>query len=1187
MPSCSFCGTSNPEGARFCLNCGTPITARTLARPDLERYLPTSMLERLRAARTDELMVGERRVVTMLFCDVKGSTAMAENLDPEEWAEVMNGAFEHLIAPVYRYEGTLARLMGDAIFAFFGAPIAHEDDPERAVLAGLEIIEGIGSYREKVKAERDLDLNVRVGINTGPVMVGQVGSDLRLEYTAMGDAVNVAARMEQTAEPGTVQITADTYRLVGPRFEVESRGHIDVKGKSEPVASYRVIGRTSRPGRLRGVDGRESPLVGRDREISVLREAVADVHEGRGRIVSLIGEAGLGKSRLIEETRGMWTARVTEDSRSATGAIHRIWETWQCVSYDTVRPYAQYRRMLAGIAGIADTDPPDVVRGKLAATIEASPDDPVVEWHMRVWRSLFGVPEVDEEPLDGEAFRDAIMELVPGSTRQFGSSAPRLLVFEDLHWCDEASMDVLIETAKLVDELPCLFLFAYRPDRHSPSWRLKQWLETEYPHRSTEIVLAPLSEADSDALIDELLPNGEALDTVRAQILVRTEGNPLFVEELVAALVDQPSESDGGVGIPPTLQALITARLDRLDEGARYTLQLASVIGRSFSQPVLHSVAGDGGELERRLSRLEKVGLIHLTAASPEREYTFRHSLTQEATYDTILLRGRRELHQRVGEALEELYASRIEEFAPLLARHFQEAGDDERTLSYATTAGDSAARLYANAEAVTHYSAAIRAADRMGVLERSLEHLYMGRGRALVLGGRFDEAVANYEEMETAAQTAGDPATVLQARLTLTTLYSTPTAKFDPMRGRELSEETLSLARELGDRVAESKALWNLMILNVYGGGDLQEALEVGQRSLAIARELDAREQMAFTLNDLWRPYAAVGDLRSSRASLDEARSLWRELDNLPMLSENLASSASLRRLAGEYRESVELSDEATEIARGIDNLWGQAYGLMTAYDVHLQWGDVGRAMAMMSECIALSERVGFVPPQAVTRADLGSVYGSLGNPGRGLELVSVALDVAMDRSPAALAWVIGTKAQLHLLENDLDRAEATVAEANVDLLPEPLRSAGTILVALVRGRIASARDDHTLSVEIADDILDLLRRRGIRQYTVEALLLKGRSLAAGERREEAREVLLDARSTAESLGSRWVLWEVLGELSRIEAAEGNVSDASALRADARQIVEGIAASIEDEALRSSYLARPDALFVSSGSQR
>jgi class 3 adenylate cyclase/tetratricopeptide (TPR) repeat protein len=1175
---CPECATPNLDGARFCSSCGARLerASSTGRETRLEPYLPSGMLAKLEAARAGRSMRGERRIVTMLFCDVAGSTAMAEELDPEEWTEIMNGAYENLIAPVYRYEGTLARLMGDAIFAFFGAPIAHEDDPQRAVASGLEIVEGIAAYRERMKADHDLDLNVRVGINTGPVVVGEVGSDLRLEYTAMGDAVNIAARMEQTAEPGTVQITAETQRLVAPYFEVVSRGAVDVKGKAEPVEAYRVVARNAPLGPM--VRGHMAPLVGREREMALLQLAVDEVIDGRGRIVSLIGEAGLGKSRLIEETREVWATRQAERDHEV-GDIRRIWEVWQCVSYDTTRPYAQYRRMLAKIAGIDDTDPPDVVRDKLARTIDFSAD--WVEPHMRVWRSLFGIPEPGEAPLEGEAFRGAITKLVVSSTRHAGSG-PRLLVFEDLHWCDEASMDLLIETAKVVDDLPSLFLFAFRPDRQAPSWRLKQWLEVEYPHRSSEIVLTPLSDQESGALIDELLPEEGRSDTMRTQILERTEGNPLFVEEFAAAVIERGSDPGNDLTVPTTLQALITARLDTLDEATRRTLQLASVIGRSFPEPVLRAVAAGGDDFEQHLRTLERAGLITETARMPQREYAFHHSLTQESTYGTILLRTRRALHRQVGEAFEELYGDRIEEFAALLARHFQEAGDDDRTLRYATLAGDHAAKLYANADAVAHYTHAIDAARR---LERSGEQLrlFPSRGRAFELAARYDDAVANDELWRALAEKESDRSAVLGADLALATLFSTPTPKFDADRGRALSGRTLELARELGDRRAESKALWNLMILNVYGGGDLREAVDAGERSLAIARELNAREQMAFTLNDLWRPYVAIGGLGASRASLEEARTLWRELGNLPMLSENLASSASVSRLAGNDRVALALAEEAHGIAQDIGNLWGGAYSLMNIYGIYLDRGELGRAMATMRECIAIAEPAGFIPPQVTTRADLASVHAYLGDLGGAHELLRVALDVARENQQIALPWVMNGKSELHLLVGELDEAEAAIGGSQVELLPEPLRSAASIQVALVRGRIAGARGEHLRAVEIADAILDRLRRLEVRQLAVDALLLKARSLASAGKADEAKRVLGEARSEAESREYRLVLWEILRELSEIVDVHGNAEAARELRGEARRLVERIAESVDEEQLRSSFLERPDVRLVLS----
>src|SRR5215211_2824161 len=276
--NCPNCQTMNPEQAKFCMNCGNRLAAPSTAAVgqvkiagfNLDRYLPQELVAKLESARARNAMLGERRVITMLFCDVKGSTAAAEQVDPEIWTDIMNGVFEHMIRPIYKYEGLVPRLMGDAILAFFGAPITHEDDPQRAVLAGLEIQEGIKSYVDEIRIKHGLEFGLRVGINTGLVVVGEIGSDLRMEYTAIGDAINLAARMEQTAAVGTIQISEETYKLVAPFFDVESLGHADVKGKSTAVQTYRILGTKSTPGHLRGLEGLSSPLVGRDAQLDLL-----------------------------------------------------------------------------------------------------------------------------------------------------------------------------------------------------------------------------------------------------------------------------------------------------------------------------------------------------------------------------------------------------------------------------------------------------------------------------------------------------------------------------------------------------------------------------------------------------------------------------------------------------------------------------------------------------------------------------------------------------------------------------------------------------------------------------------------------------------------------------------------------------------------------------------------------------
>src|SRR5215216_6091314 len=295
---CSSCQTINPDEAKFCMNCGaslaivvgeSKVQEKT---PALDKFIPRELMTKFEAARAQDAMIGERRVITMLFCDVKGSTAAAEKVDPEVWSEIMNGVFEVMIRPIYKYEGLVPRLMGDAILAFFGAPITHEDDPQRAVLAGLEIQEGIKSYAEEVRLKHDVEFGLRVGINTGLVVVGEIGSDLRMEYTAIGDAINLAARMEQTAAVGTIQISEETQKLVAPFFDLEPLGQIEIKGKSAPIKTYRVLRVKSTPGQLRGLEGFTSPLVGRESQLSLLKEKVENLKIGKGAVVAIVGEAG-------------------------------------------------------------------------------------------------------------------------------------------------------------------------------------------------------------------------------------------------------------------------------------------------------------------------------------------------------------------------------------------------------------------------------------------------------------------------------------------------------------------------------------------------------------------------------------------------------------------------------------------------------------------------------------------------------------------------------------------------------------------------------------------------------------------------------------------------------------------------------------------------------------------------------
>ena len=859
LTSCPECGTELPARARFCLNCGHRLTETEAdpRRARLEQYIPKELLAKLEGARTKGVVSGERRVVTMLFCDVTGSTSAAGSLDPEEWAQIMNGAFEHLIAPVYRYEGTLARLMGDAILAFFGAPIAHEDDPQRAVLAGLDIVQGIRAYQEEVKTKWNLDFGVRVGINTGLVVVGEVGSDMRVEYTAMGDAINLAARMEQTAQTGTVQISADTYNLIVPLFEFESLGEIEVKGKSEPVPAYRVIGPKAVPGRLRGIEGLSAPLIGRDREIGVLRQVLVKLCQGSGGIVCLIGEAGIGKTRLIDELHADW------ERISGSGAP---WVVSRGVSYDTARPYGRFMQRVRQIYGIEDNDPLQTLREKVARTPEGFLPQ-VQTLVVRAVEALLAARTDSDGPhLQAEDLQRELYVACHSMWRAAASVAPTVIVVDDLHWVDPASVDLMIDMFPLVDEVPLLVLCSFRPERQSPAWRVKQAAETDYPHRCTEIALSALSDEDSDALFGNLLNISDSPPELRQIILAKTEGNPFFVEEFMRTLIDTGAITRDGdemhwradtkitdIPIPENLQALLTSRIDRLEEDARHTLQLGSVIGRSFYHRVLKLISASSIALDKQLSTLQRAELIREAGRVPELEYIFRHDLTREAAYSSILLRERREFHRRIGEAVEELFSDRLEEQSHLLAHHFYQAGDNGRALKYSTIAGDVAAGLYANDEAITHYTQAIELArgEDPGKLAPLLEALGDVKRR---LGDASGSSLL-YEEASQVLSGTDDEEGEIRARGK--SALSAITAG-DLGKASSLLQATLETVNEQRPQFAVAHTYYELSQLHWHSSRH-REALEAAQRSLeaalasgVIKEESHAYEAMALACHSL-----------------------------------------------------------------------------------------------------------------------------------------------------------------------------------------------------------------------------------------------------------------------------------------------------------------------------------------------
>lgn len=571
------------------------------------------------------------------------------------------------------------------------------------------------------------------------------------------------------------------------------------------------------------------------------------------------------------------------------------------------------------------------------------------------------------------------------------------------------------------------------------------------------------------------------------------------------------------------------------------------------------------------LSQLESAQLIRRALDEPL-SYLFKHTLTHESAYESLLVKRRREIHRRVAEAYERVYADRLDEFAPLLAQQYGNAGDDAKTLEYAVRAGDGAARVYANAEAITFYTQGLNLAGRLQGNSELLLRLYIARGRAFELFGDYEQALANYDDMARVAQERHDTHLELVATMARATIHSAPTAKFDAPVALVLSEQALALARQMKDRAAEAKILWNLMLLS-YFTFRLTESVEFGEKSLAIAREFDLREQLAYTLNDIQRSYLALHQLERAQSASMESRELWRELDNKPMLIDNLAGSAQVFYLDGDYDQVLNQSDTAYRLSQSIGNLWGQSYSLLNSGLIYWERGEMQKALETMEECSRLGEQAGFLIATISQPGQMGLIYATLGNIDRGFDCVRRAAAIG-EKLDIAKAVVDAMIALLYVWNGELDRAELAVRESHSRIDQTTDLTTG-VISRVAAGELALAQHDYDLAVRIADELLDLLREWGARPFLTDGLLIKSRALVAQGHLNDAYVSLTRARAEAEAVGSRRTLWQILKILSELEMGRGNYAAAADMNEQARQVIDFIAAHSPAD-LRASFLNLP-----------
>lgn len=692
--SCPFCGHPLQSEDRFCDECGENLRKTTEAKSTdyltPKSYTPKFLAEKILTSRST--MEGERKLVTVLFADVANFTALSEKMEPEEIHEIMDGCFKILADAIHKHEGNINQFTGDGVMALFGAPVAHEDHAQRACYAALSIQRAMRDYGESLRRQYRVPFMLRIGLNSGPVIVGAIGDDLRMDYTAVGDTTNLASRMESLAPPGTILISEATFRMVKEYFEFQAVGPLQVKGKEKPQRAFELIRAGEVATRIRAaVERGLTPFVGRRNSMAALEEAYEKVRTGAGQVLEIVGEAGVGKSRLLLEFKNKLPKN------------EYIYLEGRCMHFGSAMLYLPLLDILRDYFGITEGEREVIIRKRIDERV--SQLDRKLKGILPPLQDLLSLKPDDEEylKLEPKDRRERIFEAMRDLLLRESQKRPLIIAIEDVHWIDKTSEEFVDYFIGWLTKMKVLLVLLHRPE-YTNKWGSKSYFN--------RIGLDQLTVQSSNELVKAILREGEAALDVKDTILTRAGGNPLFVEELTRSLLENGSIEKRDEryvlsrklsDVPETIQGIIAARIDRLDESLKKVMQVASVIGREFGFRILQAISGMREELKGHLLNLQGLEFIYEKSLFPELEYIFKHALTQEVAYNSLLLKRRREIHEKIAQSIEELYADRVEEFYEVLAYHYSKSDDPVKALEYLRRSTDKAMRNNALWEALRY----------------------------------------------------------------------------------------------------------------------------------------------------------------------------------------------------------------------------------------------------------------------------------------------------------------------------------------------------------------------------------------------------------------------------------------------------------------------------------------------------
>jgi len=1080
-PSCPDCGTSLPAGARFCPECARPVGAASLRASAPSAYTPAHIAQKIRSAR--EVVEGERKRITVLFADLHGSMELVANRDPEEARTLFDGVLERMMEAVHRHEGTVNQILGDGIMALFGAPVAHEDHAVRACYAALRMQDSINRFAAELASRIGKPIRIRVGMNSGEVLVRSIAGDLHMDYTAVGQTTHLAARMEQMAEPGAILVTAEVMHLVEGYVVTRPQGRRDIKGLSQPVEVFEVVGAAPVRTRVQLAARRGlSRFVGRAAELLRLENTLELAQEGRGQVVALVGEPGVGKSRLLLEFIG---------ARREPG--FSVFES-SAMSHGEATPYFPIVALLSRFFDLDGAEDAQSTRAKIERRLAALGD--ALGSQLPPLLALFGTRDADPhwESLDPPQRHRRTIEAVKALILAQSRVCPVLVTVEDLHWIDAESQEVLDHLVQALPGARVLMLVEHRPEYSN------EWGGMSY---CAQLRVEPLSQESAADLLGNLVGDDPGLGPLKRRLLARTEGNPFFLEESVRALVESKA-LDGATGryqlarpldtieIPAMVQDVLAARLDLLPAREKALVQLASVIGKDLSFAVLRHVAGLADEdLSAAMSRLQASEFLDESGLYPDAQYCFKHAFTHEVVYSSLPHGRRRRLHTAILEAMEELYAGRTSERVEILAHHAVQGEHWDRALGYLRQAAARAYERSAYRSAVAHLDQAIRALAHLPAGRASTElaiDLRLEQRNPLLALGALDRMLASMRESEPLAASLED----------------------DPRRAR----------------VAAQLAGYFWLI------GQHREAADAGERALALAARRGDPTVAIPTRFYLGAARHSMGDYRQAvellevNARLLDGGSAGERfgMAGLPSVFTR-AWLAWSRAELGDFAAAMLDADEALRVATASRHPFSVLTARFAVAVVHLARGNLADAIRVLELGLAMArtERLPlWVPPFAT---QLGLALARSARTADAVLLLERALPAPSD-AIAFTPFAAAALAEAYLLAGRIEDA-AVQAERALERARRKRERGYEGWALRLLGEIAATREPRATQAA-ADYYRGAIARGkelGMRPLMAQSYLGLGTLYAGDGMRAEASAALNTAMAMMEQLGMKPLL--------------------------------------------------------------